>query len=74
MLNCMDKTWSKKYSLSIPEYLNKLPQEAEIKGVLEVFWNIISDTWGLVIRDPFTFRNYKYTILDDQHFKREKIV
>lgn len=55
------------------EYAKVLSEEAEIKGMPPVLFSMMVDTVKIHLEDPHGFRNYKYTIIDDETFRKEKI-
>lgn len=57
---------------STMEYSKMLAQEAGIEGTPDVVLAIIVDSIRTHEREPFEFRNYTYTVIDGETFKKEK--
>lgn len=72
MLKDVKIHWPNEYHYD--EYAKDLSNEAEIEGIPEVFANIDSDLLTIASQNRFELYDYKYTIIDDKHFTREKIV
>lgn len=65
--------WPKKKGHSIGgtfhrEYLTDLSTTANIENVREVLLKIYEDSSMRRAKDPRTYRNLTYTIVDDEHF------
>ncbi|XP_031617452.1 senecionine N-oxygenase-like [Contarinia nasturtii] len=56
------------------EYYEKMAQTADITKITDVYMNIYSDAYPSPDEDPFGYRQYKYTIIDDKTFIKEKEV
>lgn len=56
------------------EYINQLSKEGEIEGVPEVYVTIGAEAQGYRVIEPFLFRNFEYTVIDKNHFRKDKLV
>lgn len=54
------------------QYYHELADTAEIEGIPDVLADIHVDSDAILESSPFEFRKYKYTVLDDKSFIREK--
>lgn len=54
------------------EYFKQLSEIAGIENVPEVIAAMHSDSRATMVREPANFRKYKYTIIDDKTFTKEK--
>lgn len=54
------------------EYFTQLSETAEIENIPDVIAAMHFDSRTTMVREPAGFRKYKYTILDDKTFTKEK--
>lgn len=54
------------------EYSSQLAQMADIEGIPNVFLHIGAESFNASITGNLEFRKYKYTIIDDNTFRKEK--
>lgn len=54
------------------EYFNQLTQMAEIENIPEVMSDMHFVARNTMLKEPEQYQNYKYTIIDDKTFIREK--
>lgn len=54
------------------EYISQLAESANIEGVPTVFVKIVEESRNTIRSDPIGFRKYKYIIIDDHTFRKEK--
>lgn len=77
MLRDIQKQLAIKRPYSIPSdqkvYMRQLANATGIIGVPEVFVDIGADSAATRDREPYDYQNYKYIILNDKKFKKEKI-
>lgn len=77
MLKDIQKQLAIKRPYSIPSdqkvYMRQLSNATGIIGVPDVFVDIGADSAATRDREPYDYQNYKYIILNDKKFKKEKI-
>lgn len=54
------------------DYVSQLVEIANIDGIPTVFQKIAKDSKKTLKNDPFEFWKYKYNIIDDNTFQKEK--
>lgn len=52
------------------EYCNQISETAEIGNMPEVLLSIFEDHLETVKREPYTFRKYRYFIIDENTFEK----
>lgn len=57
---------------SADEYFKQLADTGDIQGMLEVFLNVDIENYNTSLREPTEYRKYKYTLIDDKTFIKEK--
>lgn len=70
--------WNKGYSKNKTHYLgweqreycNQISETAEIKNMPEVLLSVFEDHLETVKREPYTFRKYRYLIVDEKTFEK----
>lgn len=55
------------------EYQTQLAQLAGVKDIPHVFYDMFFDIVDGLINNPIGFRKYKYTIIDDNTYVKEKV-
>lgn len=55
------------------EYFRNLSVTANIENIPEVMMKIEIDASNELQTNPPEYRNFKYTVLDDHNFKKEKV-
>lgn len=55
------------------QYMRSLAEVAEIEPVPEVLVVIAADSQQYRSVEPYIFREFEYTILDDKNYKKEKV-
>lgn len=55
------------------EYFEQLAETAEVEGIPEVIPAMHLDSRDESRREPFTYRNFKYTKIDNETFRKEKV-
>ncbi|XP_031618998.1 senecionine N-oxygenase-like [Contarinia nasturtii] len=56
------------------EYYGQVSQAADLAKILDVYPNIASDSMKTSMNNPFGFREFKYTIIDDETFEKKREV
>lgn len=54
------------------DYFKQLSETAEIQNLPNVLAAMHFDSRATMVREPAQFRKYKYTIIDDKTFTKEK--
>lgn len=76
----LQKHWGKGYGkrythylgVEQKEYFNDLAQTGEVEAIPEVMADMHFDSRATMKKAPSQFRKYKYTIIDDKTFTKEK--
>lgn len=55
-----------------PEYFEQLRKFANVEGLPEILSSIYFDNMETRTREPFTYRKYYYTIIDNKRFNKTK--